>query len=154
MMAGETRRTGEYLWWQRGIVYQVYPRSFQDSNGDGIGDLAGITQRLDYLRWLGVDAVWISPFYPSPMADFGFDVLRFWLDRGVDGFRVDVLWHLIKDDQFRDNPPNPDWRPGMDPFQALLPLQTTDRPEAHELVANMRRLFDEYEERVLIGEIY
>src|SRR5512142_2436534 len=62
------------LWWQRGIIYQVYPRSFQDSNADGIGDVAGITGRLDYLQWLGVDAVWISPIYPSPMADFGYDV--------------------------------------------------------------------------------
>ena len=62
------------LWWQRGIIYQIYPRSFQDSNGDGIGDLAGIRLRLDYLRWLGVDAIWISPIYPSPMADFGYDI--------------------------------------------------------------------------------
>src|SRR5687767_9873562 len=61
-------------WWQRGIVYQIYPRSFQDSNGDGIGDLEGIRRRLPYLSWLGIDAIWISPFYPSPMADFGYDV--------------------------------------------------------------------------------
>jgi alpha-glucosidase len=61
-------------WWQRGIVYQVYPRSFQDASGDGVGDLKGIASRLDYLRWLGADAVWISPIYPSPMADFGYDV--------------------------------------------------------------------------------
>ena len=64
----------DHLWWQRGIIYQVYPRSFQDSNGDDIGDLAGIAARLDYLTWLGVDALWISPIYPSPMADFGYDV--------------------------------------------------------------------------------
>jgi alpha-glucosidase len=63
-----------HRWWQRGIVYQVYPRSFQDSNGDGVGDLAGITARLDYLAWLGIDALWLSPIYPSPMADFGYDV--------------------------------------------------------------------------------
>ena len=68
------RPPGSYLWWQRGIIYQVYPRSFMDSNGDGIGDLYGIASRLDYLRWLGVDAVWMSPLYPSPMKDFGYDV--------------------------------------------------------------------------------
>ena len=72
----------------------------------------------------------------------------------MDGFRVDVIWHLIKDDRFRDNPPNPEWREGMDPFQALVPTQTTDRPEVHEVIARMRRLFDEYGDRVLIGEIY
>ena len=62
------------VWWKRGIVYQIYPLSFQDSDGDGKGDLNGIRRRLDYLVWLGVDAVWISPIYPSPMADFGYDV--------------------------------------------------------------------------------
>ena len=263
-----------FLWWQRGVVYQVYPRSFQDSNGDGVGDLPGITSRLDYLRWLGVDAIWISPIYPSPMADFGYDVadycgihpmfgsledfdqllieahardlkvildfvpnhssdqhpwflesrsspdspkrdwyiwrdaapdggppnnwlsnfggpawtldehtgqyyyhaflpeqpdlnwrnpqvqdamldvLRFWLDRGVDGFRVDVIWHLIKDDQFRDNPPNPLWTPDRRPFDEVLPVYTADRPEVHGIIREMRRLFDQYDERVLIGEIY
>ena len=64
----------EHPWWQRGVVYQVYPRSFQDSNGDGVGDLAGIERRLDYVASLGVDAVWLSPIFPSPMADFGYDV--------------------------------------------------------------------------------
>jgi alpha-glucosidase len=269
------RRTeGTYLWWQRGIIYQVYPRSFQDSNGDGVGDLPGITARLDYLHWLGVDAVWISPIYPSPMADFGYDVsdytgihplfgsqddfdvllreaharglkvildfvpnhsssqhpwfresrssrdnpkrdwyiwrdpapdggppnnwlsnfggpawtfdeatgqfyyhaflreqpdlnwrnpqvvdamldvLRFWLERGVDGFRVDVIWHLIKDEEFRDNPPDPTWTPGKRPYDALLKVHSTDQPEVHEVISRMRRLFNEYDERVLIGEIY
>jgi len=62
------------LWWQRGVIYQIYPRSFKDSNGDGIGDLPGMIGKLDYLQWLGVDAIWISPIYPSPMADFGYDV--------------------------------------------------------------------------------
>src|SRR5687767_11030342 len=61
-------------WWKRGVIYQIYPRSFQDGNGDGTGDLPGILHRLDYLSWLGVDAIWISPFFPSPMADFGYDV--------------------------------------------------------------------------------
>ena len=263
-----------YLWWQRGIVYQVYPRSFMDASGDGVGDLPGVLSHLDYLRWLGVDALWLSPFYPSPMKDFGYDVadytavdpvfgtlgdfdrlvdaaharglkvildfvpnhtsdahpwfresrasrrnprrdwylwrdpaphggppnnwlsvfggsawqldeatgqyyyhaflpeqpdlnwrnpevvqamlgvLRFWLERGVDGFRVDVLWHLVKDEQFADNPPNPEWREGMDPYQALVPVYTADRPEVHDIIVQMRRLLDGYRERVLIGEIY
>jgi len=61
-------------WWRGGVIYQIYPRSFQDSNGDGIGDLPGITQRLPYIASLGVDAIWISPFFTSPMKDFGYDV--------------------------------------------------------------------------------
>jgi alpha-glucosidase len=273
-MAEEQRGAGEYLWWQRGVVYQIYPRSYQDSEGDGVGDLRGITDRLDYLRWLGVDAVWISPIYPSPMKDFGYDVsdycdihplfgtledfdrllaaaharglkvildfvpnhssdqhrwflqsrqsrdnpkrdwyiwrdpapdggppnnwlsnfggpawtldqetgqyyyhaflkeqpdlnwrnpevvaamldaLRFWLHRGVDGFRVDVIWHMIKDDQFRDNPLNPAWTPDEHPFHEVLPVYTADRPEVHDIITRMRSLFDEYDERVMIGEIY
>src|SRR5688572_7159608 len=64
----------QHEWWQKGIVYQVYPRSFMDANGDGVGDLRGVVSRLDYLKWLGVDAVWLSPIYPSPMADFGYDI--------------------------------------------------------------------------------
>ena len=61
-------------WWKRGVIYQIYPRSFQDRDGDGVGDLAGIEGRLDYLQALGVDAIWLSPIFPSPMADFGYDV--------------------------------------------------------------------------------
>ena len=61
-------------WWQRGVIYQIYPRSFMDSDGDGVGDLPGVLSRLDHLTWLGVDALWLSPVYPSPMADFGYDV--------------------------------------------------------------------------------
>jgi alpha-glucosidase len=264
----------ETTWWKRGIVYQIYPRSFQDSNGDGIGDLKGIRQRLDYLAWLGVDAIWISPIYTSPMADFGYDVadycgidpifgtiedfdrlvedaharglklildfvpnhtsdrhpwfaesrssrtdpkrdwyiwrdaapdgsppnnwisnfggpawewdeatgqyyhhaflkeqpdlnwrnpevrsamydaLRFWLDRGVDGFRVDVIWHLIKDAAFRDNPPNPAYQPNQAEINRFLQVHSADQPEVHEVVSEMRRVLEEYPERVLIGEIY
>jgi len=261
-------------WWEHGIIYQIYPRSFQDTNGDGIGDLPGITERLDYLASLGVDGVWVSPIFPSPMADFGYDVadycnvskifgtlsdfqrlvseaharglklildyvpnhtsnrhpwflesrssrsnsqrdwyiwkdtapggappnnwlsefggsawewdaatkqyyyhsflkeqpdlnwrnpavqeamydvLRFWLDRGVDGFRVDVIWMLIKDDQFRDNPANPRYVPGQPSRNKLLPVYTANQPEVHAVIADMRRVLDGYGDRVLIGEIY
>ena len=262
------------LWWQRGIVYQIYPRSFQDTNGDGVGDLAGIRRRLDYLKGLGVDAVWVSPISPSPMADFGYDVadycgvdplfgtladfdaliadaharglklildfvpnhtsdrhpwflesrssrmnakrdwyiwrdgkadgappnnwishfggpawtfdaatgqwylhsflpaqpdlnwrnrqvreamyvaLRFWLTRGIDGFRVDVIWLLIKDEHLRDNPLNPSWQPPGAEIGKLINLYNADRPEVHEVIAEMRAVLDEFDERVLIGEIY
>ena len=261
------------LWWRDGVIYQVYPRSFQDSGSDGVGDLRGILARLDYLVELGVDAVWVSPFYPSPMADFGYDVanytdvdplfgtladfdallagaharglklildfvpnhtsdqhpwfvasrsarddakrdwylwrdaapdggppnnwmshfggsawtfdentgqyyyhsfltqqpdlnwrnpavreamydaMRFWLDRGVDGFRMDVLWLLIKDDMFRSNPLNPEFNGGSS-FWSLLPRYTADQAETHAIVGEMRALMDGYQERVLIGEIY
>ena len=61
-------------WWKNAVIYQIYPRSFQDSNGDGIGDLAGITKRLDYLETLGIDAIWLSPVYRSPQDDNGYDI--------------------------------------------------------------------------------
>lgn len=244
-------------WWQRGVVYQVYPRSFQDTAGDGIGDLAGIRGRLAYLRRLGVDAVWLSPFYRSPMADFGYDVsdhcdvdplfgtladfdalaaearrlglrlildyvpnhtsiehpwfrehperylwraapnnwvsafggsawtfdererrfyyhaylpeqpdldwrredvraamldvLRFWTARGADGFRIDALRQVGKDPHWRDNPPNPDWREGDDPYRSLLPEFSADRELAQEAVASMRAAVGD---RLLIGELY
>jgi len=267
-------RPEDFRWWERGIIYQIYPRSFKDGNGDGIGDLSGVREKLDYLQWLGVDAVWISPIFPSPMADFGYDVsnytdidpifgtlaefdallaevhrrgmkllldyvpnhtsdqhpwfidarssrmsakrdwyiwrdpapdggppnnwranfggaawawdenteqyyyhaflkeqpdlnwrnpqvqhamlevLRFWLQRGVDGFRVDVMHHLLKDTDFRDNPPNPDWHPGMSPYRELLTTYTADLPEVQEIVALMRGVLDEYDDRMLVGEIY
>src|ERR1700719_1694161 len=62
------------MWWKHAVIYEIYPRSFQDSNGDGVGDLNGITSRLDYLKELGVDAIWITPMYPSPQVDFGYDI--------------------------------------------------------------------------------
>jgi len=75
--------TGNNLenWWKNAVIYEIYPRSFQDSNGDGIGDLNGITSRLDYLQKLGVDAIWISPCYPSPQVDFGYDISNY---EGID----------------------------------------------------------------------
>ncbi len=69
-----TPQSSEENWWKNAVIYEIYPRSFQDSNGDGIGDLNGITQRLDYLKQLGVDAIWLSPIYPSPQVDFGYDI--------------------------------------------------------------------------------
>jgi alpha-glucosidase len=259
-------------WWQYGILYEVYPRSFQDSNGDGVGDLRGVLQRLDYLLSLGIEAVWIAPFYPSPMADFGYDiadycnvdpifgtlaefdqllgaiherglklildfvpnhtsdqhpwflesrssptnpkrdwylwhdpapdggppnnwmsnfggsawtkdgsqyyyhsflkqqpdvnwrnpdlreamlnVLRFWLGRGVDGFRVDVMWMMIKDDQYRNNPVNPASFSDSPASVRLLPVYNTNRPEVHGIVAEMRAVLDSYGDRLLIGETY
>jgi alpha-glucosidase len=69
-----TSPSSERDWWKNAVIYEIYPRSFQDSNGDGIGDLNGITERLDYLKQLGVDAIWLSPIYPSPQVDFGYDI--------------------------------------------------------------------------------
>ena len=266
-------------WWQTGIIYQIYPRSYQDTNGDGVGDLNGIRQRLDYLQALHVDAIWISPIFPSPMHDFGYDVadycdihplfgtladfdallaeaharglrvildlvpnhtseehpwfvesrssrdnpkrdyyiwadpapgdgppetrlpnnwqthfggdawtydahtgqfymhqfhrsqpelnyrhpdvlpamldnMRFWLDRGVDGFRVDVIWLMLKDEQLRDEPPNPNAAPDARPFDRLLHIYTADVDGIHDIVRQMRAVLDEYDERMMVGEIY
>ena len=263
----------QHLWWQTGIIYQVYPRSFQDTNGDGIGDLPGILQRLDYIRSLNVGCVWLSPINPSPMHDFGYDVanysaidpvfgtlddfdrllaathargmklildlvpnhtsdehawfqesrgshdnpkrdwyiwrdpapnggppnnwtsffggpawtldkttgqyylhqfethqpelnyrnpavleamlgeMRFWLERGVDGFRVDVIWLMIKDADLRDEPEDPDWD-RVNPYFRLQHIYTQDQLEVHEVIRRMRALLDEYHERMMVGEIY
>lgn len=64
----------EMKWWQKSVIYQIYPRSFYDSNGDGVGDLKGIIQKLDYLQKLGIDAIWLSPVYRSPQDDNGYDI--------------------------------------------------------------------------------
>jgi alpha-glucosidase len=260
-------------WWEAGVVYQIYPRSFHDGNGDGIGDLEGIRQRLDYVSSLGVDAIWLSPIFPSPMADFGYDVsdycgieamfgdlevfdalladvharglkllldfvpnhsstehpwfvesrssrsnpkrdwyfwrdpapdggppnnwtsdmggsswefdtatgqyylhtflkeqadlnwrnpevrqamievLHFWFDRGVDGFRIDVLWHCIKAEDLRDNPLNPDFTPEMGEKLKVLQRHSAHQPEVHEIANAFRTLADKYHERLLVGEI-
>lgn len=265
-------------WWQSAVLYQVYPWSFQDSDDDGIGDLRGIEARLNYLVDLGIDAIWLSPIFPSPMADFGYDVadycgidprfgtladfdsllasaharglkllldfvpnhssdqhpwfvesrssrdnskrdwyiwrdpaadggppnnwisdfggpawtydaatgqyyshaflkeqpdlnwrnpevraamldvLRFWFARGVDGFRIDVLWHIVKHADFPDNPLNPDWDPTTGEMHRVFQLHSTDQPEVHDIAADMRAIADAFgregDERVLIGEIY
>lgn len=262
------------LWWKETIIYQIYPRSFKDTNSDGIGDINGIIEKLDYLTWLGIESIWISPIYPSPMADFGYDIadyrnvdpifgnlehfdhllrevhsrgmklildfvpnhtsdqhpwflaskssiddpkrdwyiwkdatsegnvpnnwlamfggsawewheptkqyyyhgflaeqpdlnwrneavveamlneMKFWLDKGVDGFRVDVIWHMIKDLLLRDNPANPDYTPDMATYNKLLPVFSTDQPEVHHIISKMRHLLNSYEDRMMIGEIY
>ena len=266
------------LWWEKGIIYQIYPRSYQDSNGDGIGDLPGIMRRLDYVASLNVEAVWLSPIFPSPMHDFGYDVanytdihpmfgsladfdqlldaahsrglklildlvpnhtsdehawfvesrssrdnpkrdwyiwqdpapgsapdrplppnnwlsffggpawtfdaasgqfylhqfvtqqpelnyrnpavmqamldaMRFWLDRGVDGFRVDVIWLMMKDELLRDEPPNPNWD-GVEPLNSIQHTRTGNLPEVHGLIRQMRALLDQYDQRMMVGEIY
>ncbi|MET0957026.1 MAG: alpha-amylase family glycosyl hydrolase [Solirubrobacterales bacterium] len=240
-----------------GVVYQVYPRSFQDSDGDGVGDLRGIEARLDHLAWLGVDALWMSPIFPSPMHDFGYDisdytnvdpvfgsladfdslvaaararglevlldlvpchtsiehpwfrehpdwyiwtdapnnwlsafggsawsrrdgrwylhsfypeqadldwrnpeviaamqgVLRFWLERGVAGYRVDAIDRLLKDPQLRDDPP------ASEPFglplseeEALLSLaHSRNAPDTGEALAKIREAVGQ---RFLVGEVY
>src|SRR5215207_3349379 len=267
-------RKQDYLWWQTGVIYQIYPRSFMDSNGDGIGDLNGVIQRLDYLcDTLDVDAIWLSPILPSPMHDFGYDVsdyrgihpifgtmddfdrllaethrrgmkllldlvpnhtsdehpwflesrssrenpkrdwyiwhdpapdggppnnwlshfggpawtfdektgqyymhqfvrqqpelnfrhpdvlaeildvMRFWLEKGVDGFRVDVISKMMKDPEFRDEPLDPAWD-GVRPFLSLQHMYTSNLSDVHGLIHQMRRVLDVYDERMMVGEIY
>jgi alpha-glucosidase len=83
-----------------------------------------------------------------------YDVMRFWLGRGVDGFRVDVIWHLVKDAEFRDNPPNPHFVEGRPPNEQILTQHSADQPEVHDIIAEMRHVTGEFDHRVLIGEIY
>jgi len=75
--ARSAEKSKQLDWWKNAVIYEVYPRSFQDTNGDGIGDLNGITKRLDYLKELGVDAIWLTPVYPSPHVDFGYDISNY-----------------------------------------------------------------------------
>src|SRR5690242_9945376 len=102
--------------WKHAVIYEIYPRSFQDSNGDGIGDLNGITERLDYLQSLGVDAVWLSPIYPSPMADFGYDVADYTGIEPVFG-TMDDFDHLLGEVHRR----------GMKLILDLVPNHTSDQ---------------------------
>jgi alpha-glucosidase len=258
--SSNARTTPGRPWWEDAVIYEIFPLSFMDSDGDGIGDLAGVASRLDYLVALGATAVWLTPIHPSPMADFGYDVvdytdvdprfgtlrvfddlvaemhrrglrvildlvpnhtsdrhpwfvasrasrdhpkrdwyiwrdpapdggppnnwvsyfgsgwthdagtgqlnyenpevlqailgvMRFWLDRGVDGFRVDVVPCLAKDPLFRDDPPNREYRPGQTVYHSVLHRGTRNQPGTHEIVRAMRRLLDAYGDRVLIGEL-
>jgi len=112
-------------WWRGATIYQIYPRSFADSNGDGVGDLQGIVARLDYVRDLGVDAIWLSPFYRSPMKDFGYDVSDYCdvdpLFGGLPDFVLESIalwafvavllawwgWRWLFESQWRARPPTP-----------------------------------------------
>jgi oligo-1,6-glucosidase/alpha-glucosidase len=96
------------------------------------------------------DLNWRNPGLKAAM----FDVMRFWLDRGVDGFRIDVLWHIVKAEGLPDNPPNPNWRPGMNERDRLLQVNSTDQPEAHAIAAEMCAIAESYGNRALIGEIF
>ncbi|QUS35965.1 alpha-amylase family glycosyl hydrolase [Falsirhodobacter algicola] len=260
-------------WWRGSVTYQIYPRSFQDSNGDGIGDLPGITQRLPHVASLGVDAIWLSPFYPSPMLDMGYDVsdyfgvhpdfgtladfdtlletahglglkvivdqvishcakdhplfaesrrdrtnpkadwfiwadpqpdgsppnnwlaifggsawtwdagrrqyymhnflpeqptfnfhcpevqeyfldvLTFWLDRGVDGFRLDTVNYYFHDPKLRSNPALPFDRPPVNPYDMQDQIYTKTRPENVPWLERMRALTDRYDARMMVGEV-
>jgi alpha-glucosidase len=97
-------------WWESAVIYQIYPRSFCDLSGDGVGDLEGIRHHLDHLEWLGVDAIWLSPFYRSPMADFGYDVSDFCDVDPLFG-TLDDLDHLVADAHARDIKILVDWVP-------------------------------------------
>jgi hypothetical protein len=101
----------EPAWWQRGAIYQIYPRSFADSDGNGVGDLRGIRAHLDYLSDLAVEAVWLSPIYPSPMVDFGYDVADYCDVDPIFGSLAD-LDRLIDDGHARARPSSGLARPG------------------------------------------
>ena len=95
----------KYKWWQKTVVYQIYPRSFKDSTGNGIGDLQGIIDRLDYIKDLGMETIWISPFFTSPQQDHGYDVANF---REIDPVygTMDIFNKLLKEIHDRDKSGN------------------------------------------------
>jgi alpha-glucosidase len=262
-------------WWREGTLYQIYPRSYQDTNGDGVGDLRGIIDRLDHLQWLGIRGIWLSPVTVSPNADFGYDVadfydidpslgtladldelvadagargirilmdlvpnhtsidhpwfqesrssrdnpkrdwyvwadpkpdgsppnnwvssffgsawtfdeptgqyylqnflaeqadlnwwneevraefdniLRFWFDRGVAGFRIDVAHMVIKDRELRDNPPATEDDPILEQMRGQRPVYNENRPEVHDVHRRLRAIADSYNPpRMLVGETF
>ena len=260
-------------WWREGVLYQVYPRSYQDSDGDGSGDLPGLIARLDHLEWLGVDGIWLSPTFPSPNADWGYDVadycdvhpdfgtlddvdrliadagrrgirvlldlvpnhtsiqhpwfldaasardsahrdwyvwadgdeppnnwlaafggrawtfheptgqwylhnftpaqpdlnwwnqevwdafdeiLTFWFDRGVAGFRIDVAHSMIKDRELRDDPPAGDGDHPNEQARGLRQVYSMNRPEGHDVLRHWRALGDARPEPhpIFVGETF
>jgi alpha-glucosidase len=267
--------SSESSWWQEGVLYQIYPRSYMDTNGDGVGDVRGVTRRLDHLQWLGVRGIWLSPVTVSPNADYGYDVadycdvdptlgtladvdeliaeaaargirvlldlvpnhtstehpwfresrssrdnpkrdwyvwrdaktdgslpnnwvgsfggpawtldettgqyylhnflpsqadlnwwnedvrdafddiLRFWFDRGVAGFRVDVAHMIVKDKQLRDNPPATRDDPFLEQVRGQRPVYSECRPEVHDVHRRLRAVADSYDPpRILVGETF
>src|SRR6266568_4168911 len=103
-------------WWRSGVLYQIYPLSFADSNADGFGDLAGIVEHLDHLQWLGVDAIWLSPITPSPNADWGYDVADYCAVQPEYGTLSDVDALVAEAD-----------RHGIRVLLDLVPNHTSDR---------------------------
>jgi len=99
--AEHTSKKAADPWWKHAIIYEIYPRSFQDSSGDGVGDINGITSRLDYLHDLGIDAIWISPMYPSPLIDFGYDISDYTAIDPLYG-SLDDFDHLMSEAKKRD----------------------------------------------------
>jgi alpha-glucosidase len=138
--------------WRDGKLDGLPPNNWISNFGGPAWSFDAITGQYYYHAFLREqpDLNWRNPAVREAM----YNVLRFWLDRGVDGFRVDVIWHLIKEAEFRDNPPNPGWTAGEREIGRLLQVNSADQPEIHDVVAEMRRVLDEYDERVLIGEIY
>jgi alpha-glucosidase len=128
------------------------PNNWRSNFGGGAWSWDERTGQYYYHAFLAEqpDLNWRHPAVRREMLD----VLRFWLARGVDGFRVDVMHHLVKDSGLRDNPPNPEWRAGMSPYRELLTTYTVDLPEVQEIVADMRAVIEEYDDRMLVGEIY
>lgn len=138
--------------WRDGRGEGAPPNNWLSEFGGSSWEFDAATGQYYYHAFLRSqpDLNWRNPDVRRAMHD----VMRFWLKRGVDGFRVDVMWHLIKDDMWRDNPENTDFRVGRQPYEQLLPLYSTDRPEVHDVIAEMRQVIEEFDDRVLIGEIY
>ena len=133
-------------------IWRDQPNNWTSNFGGSAWEFDELTGQYYYHSFLKQqpDLNWRNPAVKAAM----FDVLRFWLRKGVDGFRVDVMWMIIKDDQFRDNPPNPGYHAGLSSNQRFLPVYNTNRPEVHAIVAEMRSVIDQFSDRVLIGEIY